>query len=722
MADRVLCSGPYGMPLAKCTPRTPIIVIIFVMETTEPKSNFIREIIDADLAAGKNEKRVHTRFPPEPNGYLHIGHAKSICLNSGLARDYKGKFNLRFDDTNPSKEEQEYVDSIIEDVKWLGGDFEDRLLFASDYFQQMYDWAMKLVKDGKAYVCDLNAEEVRKHRGTPSEPGKDSPFRNRSIEENVDLFERMKKGEFPDGTRTLRAKIDMAHPNLNLRDPVMYRILHAEHHRQGNKWCVYPMYDWAHGLEDSIEKITHSICTLEFADHRPLYDWFLDALGVYHPQQLEFARLNLSNTVLSKRKLLELVTSGKPLKTFVLRPSFFTGVAETGRAAALRSASDIELLFLSLRNVYFLQNSMAGPNGLAEPIGRGLRSPRPAVFSILTDNGRQERASEALLSRAFPHFVYDPDRASDFVSCLDLGENTAPDEMWPKASLEYVSEDGKTQYLERPFTFADFAVNEKEFQEQFSPVPANLAESTLVPLVDYLGMTPVGRLGKTPFIFHRNQEKHLVKLVPSQAMVARTADKLHLWHTLQELGGIKNPFVQAAEQRLKEQLTAEREKSLSEQKAQLESQLQTRESEAVAVAMRNLALRLTGMSAATPAMAAPAPALQAPAKALSEAPAAAPKPAVAAPKAEPVAAPVSELPWIEEKLCTTCDEGTNINKKIFAYNGNKKAYILNPRGGPYRDIVRAAEKCSSGAIHPGLPQDPNEKDLDKLIKRAERFQ
>lgn len=421
-------------------------------------------------------------------------------------------------------------------------------------------------------------------------------------------------------------------------------------------------------------------------------------------------------------KLLELVTSGKPLKTFVLRPSFFTGVAETGRAAALRSASDIELLFLSLRNVYFLQNSMAGPNGLAEPISRGLRSPRPAVFSILTDNGRQERASEALLSRAFPHFVYDPDRASDFVSCLDLGENTAPEEIWPKASLEYLSEDGKTQYLERPFTFADFAVNEKEFQEQFSPAPANLAESALVPLVDYLGMTPAGRLGKTPFISHRNQDKQLVKLVPSPAMVAQTADKLHLWHTLQELGGIKNPFVQAAEQRLKEQLTAEREKSLSEQKAHLESQLQTRESEAVAAAMRNLALRLTGMSAATPAMAAPAPALQAPAKALSEAPAAAPKPAVAAPKPEPVAAPVSELPWIEEKLCTTCDECTNINKKIFAYNGNKKAYILNPRGGPYRDVVRAAEKCSSGAIHPGLPQDPNEKDLDKLIKRAERFQ
>ncbi|MCX5786643.1 MAG: glutamine--tRNA ligase/YqeY domain fusion protein [Elusimicrobia bacterium] len=277
------------------------------METQEIKSNFIREIIDRDLASGKFGGRVHTRFPPEPNGYLHIGHAKSICLNSGIARDYKGKFNLRFDDTNPSKEEQEYVDSIVDDVKWLGGDFEDRLLFASDYFPQMYDWAMALVKKGKAFVCDLSAEEMRRYRGTPSEPGKDSPFRNRSIEENADLFERMRKGEFPDGSRVLRAKIDMAHPNLNMRDPVMYRILHTDHHRQGDKWCVYPMYDWAHGLEDSIEQITHSICTLEFEDHRPLYDWFLDALEIYHPQQLEFARLNITNTVLSKRKLLELV-------------------------------------------------------------------------------------------------------------------------------------------------------------------------------------------------------------------------------------------------------------------------------------------------------------------------------------------------------------------------------------------------------------------------------
>ena len=277
------------------------------MENTEPKSNFIREIIDADNASGKFQGRVHTRFPPEPNGYLHIGHATSIILNSGLASHYKGKFNLRFDDTNPAKEEQEYVDSIIADVKWLGGEFEDRLFFASDYFQQMYDWAMQLVKKGSAYVCDLSADEMRAYRGSPGEPGKNSPFRERTIEENVNLFERMKNGEFADGSRTLRAKIDMAHPNINMRDPAMYRIVHTEHHRQGNKWCIYPMYDWAHGLEDSIEGITHSICTLEFADHRPLYDWFIDQLGIYHPQQIEFARRTISNMVTSKRKLLELV-------------------------------------------------------------------------------------------------------------------------------------------------------------------------------------------------------------------------------------------------------------------------------------------------------------------------------------------------------------------------------------------------------------------------------
>lgn len=280
-------------------------------EPQEKSKNFIYEIIDEDLKTNKWGGRVHTRFPPEPNGYLHIGHAKSICLNYGIARDYKGKFNLRFDDTNPEKEETEYVESIIEDVKWLGADFEDRILFASDYFEQMYQYAVDLIKKGKAYVCDLSADEIRDSRGTPTEAGKESPYRNRSIEENLNLFERMRKGEFPNGAKTLRAKIDMASPNFNLRDPIMYRIVHAEHHRTGNKWCIYPTYDWAHGLEDSIEGITHSICTLEFENHRPLYDWFLDELGVFHPQQIEFARLNLNYTVMSKRKLLQLVKEGK---------------------------------------------------------------------------------------------------------------------------------------------------------------------------------------------------------------------------------------------------------------------------------------------------------------------------------------------------------------------------------------------------------------------------
>ncbi|MCD6205549.1 MAG: glutamine--tRNA ligase/YqeY domain fusion protein [Candidatus Marinimicrobia bacterium] len=276
--------------------------------STESKPlNFIHQIIEEDNTTGKFNKRVHTRFPPEPNGYLHIGHAKSIFLNYGTAVKYNGKFNLRFDDTNPIKEEDEYVRSIIEDVKWLGADFEDRLFYGSDYFQQMYDYAVELIKKGKAYVCDLTAEEIRNTRGTLTEPGTESPYRNRSIEENLDLFTRMKAGEFPDGSRTLRAKIDMASPNLNMRDPVMYRILHASHHRTGDKWCIYPMYDWAHGLEDSIEGITHSLCTLEFEDHRPLYDWFLNELGIYHPQQIEFARLNLTYTVMSKRRLLELV-------------------------------------------------------------------------------------------------------------------------------------------------------------------------------------------------------------------------------------------------------------------------------------------------------------------------------------------------------------------------------------------------------------------------------
>jgi len=273
-------------------------------------SNFIREIICDDIASNKYQGRVHTRFPPEPNGYLHIGHAKSICLNFGLAADFAGKTNLRFDDTNPSKEETEYVDSIMDNVRWLGFDWEDRVFYASDYFGQLYAWAVQLIEGGKAYVCDLTAEEVRKYRGTLTEPGKDSPYRNRSVAENLDLFARMKAGEFPDGSRTLRAKIDMASNNLNMRDPVMYRILHEAHHRTGVEWCIYPMYDYAHGQSDSIERITHSICTLEFEDHRPLYDWFCGALGIYHPQQIEFDRLNLTYTLLSKRKLLTLVQDG----------------------------------------------------------------------------------------------------------------------------------------------------------------------------------------------------------------------------------------------------------------------------------------------------------------------------------------------------------------------------------------------------------------------------
>jgi len=280
--------------------------------------DFIRQTIASDLQAGRNDRRVHTRFPPEPNGYLHIGHAKSALLNYGIAQEFGGKFNLRFDDTNPEKEESEYVESIKQDLRWLGVNWEDREYYASDYFDQLYQWACKLIKDGKAYVCDLSSDQISEHRGkaiqnegkliTP--PGNDSPYRNRSVEENLDLFSRMRDGEFPDGAKTLRAKINMAHPNLNMRDPIMYRILHASHHRAGNKWCIYPMYDWAHGQSDSIEGITHSICTLEFENHRPLYDWYLNQLAVYHPRQIEFARLALTYTVMSKRLLLQLVKEG----------------------------------------------------------------------------------------------------------------------------------------------------------------------------------------------------------------------------------------------------------------------------------------------------------------------------------------------------------------------------------------------------------------------------
>ncbi len=278
-------------------------------ESPKP-ADFIREIVTEDIEAKKYESRVHTRFPPEPNGYLHIGHAKSICLNFGIARDFNGLCNLRFDDTNPTKEEVEYVESIKEDVRWLGFDWDDRLFYASDYFEKLYQYAVQLIRKGKAYVCDLTPDEIREYRGTLTEPGKNSPYRDRSVGENIDLLSRMRAGEFENGSRTLRAKIDMSSGNINMRDPVMFRVLRAEHHRTGDKWCIYPMYDYAHCVSDSLERITHSLCTLEFEDHRPLYDWFLDELGIYHPRQIEFARLNLSNTVLSKRKLIQLVKDG----------------------------------------------------------------------------------------------------------------------------------------------------------------------------------------------------------------------------------------------------------------------------------------------------------------------------------------------------------------------------------------------------------------------------
>jgi len=278
-------------------------------ETTGSR-DFVRQIIDGDMETGKWDGRVHTRFPPEPNGYLHIGHAKSICLNFGIAEEFDGKTNLRFDDTNPEKEDTEYVESIKADIQWLGFDWEDRLYFASDYFGQLYDWAEQLIQDGKAYVCSLPLEEIRSGRGTPSEAGTESPYRDRSVEENLDLFRKMKAGEFADGEHVLRAKIDMAHPHMLMRDPIMYRIRHVEHHRTGDEWCIYPTYDYTHGQSDSLEEITHSICTLEFENHRPLYDWYCEALGIHHPQQIEFNRLNLTYTVMSKRRLLELVNEG----------------------------------------------------------------------------------------------------------------------------------------------------------------------------------------------------------------------------------------------------------------------------------------------------------------------------------------------------------------------------------------------------------------------------
>ncbi|MFH1459486.1 MAG: glutamine--tRNA ligase/YqeY domain fusion protein [Candidatus Omnitrophota bacterium] len=330
----------------------------------EKKKNFIYEIINEDLKHNKNESRVHTRFPPEPNGYLHIGHAKAICLNFGVAQDYNGLCNLRFDDTNPSKEEMEYVESIKEDVRWLGFEWQDRLYFASDYFDQMYEAAVSLIKKGKAYVCDLTLEEIKEYRGTATTPGKNSPYRERTVKENLDLFKRMKQGEFADGTRVLRAKIDMQSANFNMRDPVIYRILKIAHHRTGNKWCIYPMYDFAHGLEDSLEKITHSICTLEFENHRPLYDWFLQELDVFHPRQIEFARLNLGFTVMSKRKLLQLVEQKyvkgwddprmptiSGLRRRGYTPESIRNFCETIGVAKFNSTIDINVLENSIRQI-----------------------------------------------------------------------------------------------------------------------------------------------------------------------------------------------------------------------------------------------------------------------------------------------------------------------------------------------------------------------------------
>ena len=360
------------------------------INTTEESvkgKDFIRTIIDEDNRTGKYDSRIHTRFPPEPNGYLHIGHAKSICLNFGLASEYGGLCNLRFDDTNPAKEETEYVESIIEDVTWLGFDWDDRLYYASDYFGQLYEYAVQLIRSGDAYVCDLNAEEVSIYRGTQEEawkPGKNSPYRDRSVEENLDLFARMKEGEFPDGSKILRAKIDMTSPNLNMRDPAIYRIKHASHHRTGDKWCVYPMYDFTHGLSDSIERITHSICTLEFEDHRPLYDWFLEKLGVYHPQQIEFARLNLSYTVLSKRKLLQLVEENFVERWDDPRMPTISGLRRRGYTpASIRRFC--EEVGVAKRDVVIdvarLENSIRGELNKSAPRFMGVMNPLKLVIT-----------------------------------------------------------------------------------------------------------------------------------------------------------------------------------------------------------------------------------------------------------------------------------------------------------------------------------------------------
>ena len=382
-------------------------------------SDFVRNIVMSDVENNKWGGVVHTRFPPEPNGYLHIGHAKSIYLNYGIAEEFGGKFNLRFDDTNPTKEEEEYVESIIEDIRWLGVDWEDRLFFASDYFDQLYEWAVQLIKQGDAYVDDLSSEEIRQYRGTLTSPGKNSPYRDRSIEENLDLFARMKQGEFPDGTRVLRAKIDMSSPIINLRDPVLYRILHATHHRTGDKWCIYPMYDWAHGQSDSIEGITHSICTLEFENHRPLYHWLLDHLDVYHhPQQIEFAKLHLTHTIMSKRRLIQLVNEGHVNGWDDPRMATLSGMRRRGytpeairdfcnRIGVAKANSQVEYGMLEYSVREYLNNNASRVMAVLNPLKVVIENyPEDKVEEFDIPNYPQDQSNEETRKVPFSRVIY----------------------------------------------------------------------------------------------------------------------------------------------------------------------------------------------------------------------------------------------------------------------------------------------------------------------------
>ena len=490
----------------------------------EPPRDFIRKIVDEHNRSGRFGGVVRTRFPPEPNGYLHIGHAKSICLNFGIAASYGGTCNLRYDDTNPLKEEGEYVEAIQEDVRWLGFDWGDRLYFASNYFERMYECAVQLVKAGKAYVDDLSAEEVSAHRGTLTSPGRESPHRDRSVEENLDLLARMRAGEFPDGSRVLRAKIDMAHPNLNMRDPVMYRILHAPHHNTGDAWCLYPTYDWAHGLEDSIEGITHSICTLEFEDHRPLYDWYLDALGVHHPQQIEFARLEMTYTVMSKRVLLQLVEGGlvrgwddprlptiRGLRRRGVSPSAIRTFCDRIGVAKVHSTVDVEFLEHCVRED--LNKTAPRFMGVLRPLRVVLENYPEEKAEEFDAVNNPEDASAGTRKVPFSRIVYveqddfmeEPPpkfyrlapgrevrlRNAYLVTCREAVKEdgrivelrctvdpetrggTAPDGRKVKSTLHWVSAahavDAEVRLYDRPFTVADPMGQEQDFRHYLNP-------------------------------------------------------------------------------------------------------------------------------------------------------------------------------------------------------------------------------------------------------------